>query len=80
MAESAKLTETRLARAKRLRAEREELDRLRKRPWTSSADGKQQDQKGKGKGKTKDQAGTPLCFSFASGTGACGGVEPGGAC
>ena len=70
----------RLARAKRLRAEREELDRLRKRPWTPSADGKQQDQKGKGKGKTKDQAGTPLCFSFASGTGACGGVEPGGAC
>ena len=70
----------RLARAKRLRADREELDRWRKRPWTSSADGKQQEQKGKGKGKTKDQAGTPLCFSFASGTGACGGVEPGGAC
>jgi hypothetical protein len=62
----------RLARAKRLRADREELDRLRKKPWSSGVDAKQQDQKGKGKGKTKDQAGTPLCFSlfsFASGTG-----------
>jgi len=43
----------RLARAKRLRADREELDRLRKKPWSSGVDAKQQDQKGKGKGKQK---------------------------
>ena len=41
----------RLARAKRVRAEREELDGLRRRSWTS--DGKQHNNvKGKGKGKT----------------------------
>ena len=68
----------RAARAKRLKSDREELDRLRKRPW--SAEHKPMESKGKGKGKTKDQAGNPLCFSFASGTGVCGSVEPGGAC
>ena len=66
----------RLARVKILRADREELDRLRKRPWTT--EDKTQVTEGKGKGKTKDQAGTPLRFSFASGTGACGSIEPGG--
>ena len=67
----------RLARAKRMRAEREELERLRKKP--SSAEFKPME-KGKGKGKTKDQSGSPLCFSFASGVGACGSLEPGAQC
>ena len=63
------------AKAKRLKAERDELDTLRKKVQPSEY--KPND---KGKGKTKDQAGTPLCFSFANGSGVCGSVEPGAAC
>ena len=36
--------------------------------------------KGKGKGKSKDQAGNAICFSWASGQGACASVPPGGEC
>ena len=35
---------------------------------------------GKGKTKSKDQAGSPLCFSWASGNGVCAKVAPGGEC
>ena len=34
----------------------------------------------KGKGKSKDQTGAPLCFSWASKTGPCASVAPGGDC
>ena len=34
----------------------------------------------KGKGKSKDQTGAPLCFSWASKTGPCAAVAPGGDC
>ena len=35
---------------------------------------------GAGQGKSKDQSGTPLCFSWASGTGVCGKLPPGAEC
>ena len=76
----------RLARAKRLRADREELDRLRKKPWSSGVDAKQQDQKGKGKGKTKEnkRSGRHTSVLFliflCEWHGACGALEPGAAC
>ena len=35
---------------------------------------------GKSKGKSKDQAGSPLCFSWASGSGPRASVPPGGEC
>lgn len=56
----------RIARSKRIRAERDELDALRKQ---NSHGERKVAEKGMGKGKTKDQAGTPLCFSFAIGSG-----------
>ena len=67
----------RVARSKRIRAEREELDKLRKLNHGGQAAGSG---KAKGKGKSKDQAGQQICYSFASGTGPCGSVEPGAAC
>jgi hypothetical protein len=67
----------RVARSKRIRAEREELDKLRKLNHVGQAAGSG---KAKGKGKSKDQAGQQICYSFASGTGPCGSVEPGAAC
>eukprot|EP00435_Cladocopium_sp_Y103_P066414 s1794_g28.t1 len=67
----------RIAKAKRIKADRDELESWRKKGGAS--EGAKPD-KGKGKGKTKDQAGTPICFSFANGSGICGSVEPGGAC
>ena len=36
--------------------------------------------KGKGKGKSKDQAGAQLCYSWASASGVCANVPPGGEC
>ena len=67
----------RQARAKRLRSDREELESYRKKGGYGEA---RPAEKGKGKGKVKDQAGSPLCFSFANGTGLCGSLEPGAAC
>eukprot|EP00435_Cladocopium_sp_Y103_P039450 s818_g10.t1 len=69
----------RAAKARRIRSEREELESLRRRAHPVEGKSGGQD-KGKGKGKSKDQAGTQICYSFASGTGVCGSVEPGGAC
>ena len=67
----------RLARAKRLRSDREELDKLRKLNHGGQAAGAA---KSRGKGKSKDQAGVQICYSFANGTGPCGSVEPGAPC
>ena len=36
--------------------------------------------KGKGKSKRKDQSGAPLCFSWASNSGTCANIPPGGEC
>lgn len=64
------------AKKKRAAAERDELRRLR------DGGGGKPGPKGRGKGKTKskDQAGTPLCYSWASGVGVCADVPPGGEC
>ena len=69
----------RLALKKRRLAEREELKNLRA---ASSSGNTQVKGKGKGKGgsKSKDQTGSPLCFSWASGTGPCGKLPPGAEC
>lgn len=68
-----------VARKRRAADEKEELKRLRN---ASLAHGTNSEAKGKGKGKTKskDQTGQALCFSWASGTGACANVPPGGEC
>ena len=68
----------RAARLKRIKADRDELEALRRKGGSAEARGSQE--KGKGKGKSKDQAGTQICYSFANGSGICGSVEPGGAC
>ena len=62
--------ERRLAKRKRIQEEREELRSIKA---GHSAKGGS-----KGKTKSKDQAGKPLCFSWASGSGVCGKVPPGG--
>ena len=69
----------RQALKKRKLAEREELRSFRA---AAASGGTQPKGKGKGKngGKTKDQAGSPLCFSWASGTGPCGKLPPGAEC
>ena len=67
----------RLARAKRIKTDREELDKLRKTNAGGLAAGSG---KAKGKGKNKDQSGMQICYSFANGTGPCGSVEPGAPC
>eukprot|EP00435_Cladocopium_sp_Y103_P017963 s5122_g4.t1 len=69
----------RAAKARRIKAEREELDTYRRKSQPSDGKSGGQD-KGRGKGKSKDQAGTQICFSWANGSGICGSVEPGGAC
>lgn len=69
----------RQALKRRKLAEREELKSFRA---AAASGGTQPKGKGKGKngGKTKDQAGSPLCFSWASGTGPCGKLPPGAEC
>ena len=69
----------RLALKKRRLAEREELKNFRA---ASSSGSTQVKGKGKGEGgsKSKDQTGSPLCFSWASGTGPCGKLPPGAEC
>ena len=59
----------RLARAKRIKLEREELDKLRKLGHGGQGAGSS---KSKGKGKSKAQAGVQICYSFANGSGPCG--------
>lgn len=66
----------RAARKRRLAEEREELAKLRK--GGHQPQGGQQ--KGSGKGKSKDQAGEPLCYSWAGKFGPCASVPVGGKC
>ena len=67
----------RLAKAKRIKNDREELEKFRSR---GPSDGGFGGAKGSGKGKTKDQSGNQICFSFASGTGQCGSLAIGAEC
>ena len=70
----------RLAKQKRLKSDREELQRLRGHgSGHGQGEGNPQG-KAKGKGKSKDQAGMQICYSFANGTGPCGQVAPGSEC
>lgn len=68
------------ARKRRVQADMEELRSFRqggqKAPHQSGSTGGK-DSGGKGKMKSKDQAGTPICFSWSSGTGVCGSLPPG---
>ena len=68
----------RAAKKKRVQEQREELQRLKaaRRPEATVEGGK----KGTSKGKSKDQAGLQLCYSWATGTGPCADVPPGGEC
>ena len=66
----------RAARKRRWAEEREELSKLRK--GAHGAHGSPN--KGGGKGKTKDQAGEPLCYSWAGKFGPCASVPVGGKC
>ena len=66
----------RTAKARRVKADREELERLRSKDTREHKAGPS----GKGKGKSKDQTGLQLCFSFANGTGPCGSCEIGAEC
>lgn len=71
----------RLARKRKFLADMDELRNLRAgqpKPHHGGAGGK--DSGGKGRGKSKDQSGAPLCFSWASGTSACGKLPPGADC
>lgn len=68
----------RAAKAKRIKTEREELERLRSQH--SSGGQRAAGGKAKGKGKSKDQGGAQICYSFANGTGACGQSAPGSSC
>jgi len=58
------------ARKKRLKNDREELQRLR-------GDGPG---KAKGKGKGKTESGEQLCYSWNNSNGACAGLAPGAEC
>ena len=64
----------RAAKRKRIAEEREELRKLRK-DQSSGGGGKSG-----GKGKSKDQAGEPLCYSWAGKFGPCKDIPPGGKC
>ena len=67
----------RLAKSKRIKADREELDRLR----SGRAEGRGSNGgKGKQTGKSKDQGGNQICYSYANGTGLCGDLAPGSEC
>ena len=68
----------RLAKRKRLAADREELGRYRSSAASSSKG--QPMTKGKCKGKSKDQSGLELCYSWASGKVHSAEVPPGGEC
>ena len=70
--------ERREAKKRKIAADREELAAFRKSSGgSSSGHGKG---KAKGKGKTKDQAGSQICFAWASNTGSCAGLGPGAEC
>ena len=66
----------RAARKKRLRDDREELQRFR----TSPSSHGQAAGKGSSKGKSKDKGGAEICYSWAQGKGPCAEVHVGGEC
>ena len=68
-----------LRKRKRAQADLQEL-KLLKASYDKGHDKSQGPSKGKGKSKSKDQAGAPLCFSWASNSGSCANVPPGGEC
>ena len=71
----------RAAKKKRMIEEREELRNFRSAgSGAGQGHGGKGKSSGKGKSKSKDQSGSPLCFSWASGNGACAKVPPGGEC
>lgn len=75
--------ERRAAKKQRWAEDREELKALRAKATHGGAGGDVSGKgaKGKGKGlKSADQAGNPLCFSWAAGTGPCGKLPPGAEC
>ena len=72
--------ERRAAKKRKWAEEREELKAL-KAKGTGGNDHGGKGGKGKGKGlKSSDQAGNPLCFSWAAGNGPCGKLPPGSEC
>ena len=58
-----------LAKAKGARADREELEGLRKGAPSAGVTSSGGQGKGRGKGKSKDQSGMQICYSFANGMG-----------
>ena len=64
----------RMARRKRVRDDRDELDKLRGNKSAPAGS------KGSSKGKSKDSSGAEICFSWAQGKGACADVPVGGEC
>ena len=66
------------AKKKRFQSEREELQRFRQ--GTGAGETKGHKGKSGGKGKSKDQAGSEICFSWASGVGSCAQIPVGGEC
>ena len=68
------------AKKRRLSADLQEFRNFRQNRRGGDKDPGGQKGSGKGKGKTKDQAGSPLCFSWASASGPCASVPPGGEC
>lgn len=69
--------EKRLAKKRRIQADRQELREIKaKQNWQNNS----KESKGKSRGKGKDQAGNQICFSWASASGVCAEVPPGGEC
>lgn len=71
--------ERRMAKKRRIQADRQELRDLRARQGATIPHAVKE-HKGKSKGKGKDQAGNQICFSWASASGTCAEVPPGGEC
>ena len=75
--------ERRAAKKKKWAEEREELKALKAKGTGAAASHETGGKAGKGKGKglkSSDQAGNPLCFSWAAGNGPCGKLPPGAEC
>ena len=77
--------ERRQAKKRRIQQDREELKQLKSQHGggkvsQGGSTGSSTNPKGRNKGKSKDQSGTPICFSWASGTGPCGKLPPGAEC
>ena len=71
--------EKRMRKRRRVQADLQELKRL-KAANDRGGDKTSSSSKEKGKSKSKDQTGAPICFSWASNSGCCANVPPGGEC